>query len=132
MFRDVDVVLNDVSGKPLYDNLSLQDVLSASAEMSDEQRETIVEALNKTGRPQITLKRVAVNALQAIFEDERNLDGSEKLKRWQLAMKIHLGGDVDLTTEEIALVKKLIGKLYGASVVGPAWTALEAGDKKTN
>lgn len=126
MIRNVDALMLDVAGQPIYDSLGLQDVLAATVDMTQAEREAIAAAINKTGRPQITLKRAAVNAVQAMFEDERNLDGSEKLKRWQLAMRIHLGGDVDLSADEITLVKKLVGKLYGPSVVGPVWTALEA------
>lgn len=130
MIRNVDQAVTDLAGQALYDALGLQDVLAATAEMTDAQREAIAAAINKVGRPALTLKRAMVNALQAIFEDERGLDGEKKLERWKLAMKIHLGGEVDLTTDEIVLVKRLVGKLYGPSVVGPVWTALEADKPK--
>lgn len=130
MIRDVDQPVTDLAGHALHEPISLQDLLAATAEMTSEQREAIAAAINKTGRPALTLKRAMVNALQAMFEDERQLEGEKKLERWKLAMKIHLGGEIDLTAEEIVLVKRLVGKLYGPSVVGPVWTALEEGKPK--
>jgi len=125
MIRNVDVPLKDLAGAPLYAALDLQQLLAATAKLTDEQRAALAAAINATGRAEMTLKAAIVNALQAMFEDERALDGEEKLKRWQLAMRVYLGGDVDLSSEEIAKIKKLVGKLYGPSVVGPVWTALE-------
>lgn len=73
-----------------------------------------------------TLKGVVVEALLAQFEDERQLSGEDKLKRYQLAMKVNESeGVCEMTAEEIALVKKLIGKAYGPLVSGQAWTILE-------
>jgi hypothetical protein len=73
-----------------------------------------------------TLRGVCVEALLASYEDERALAGEEKLKRWELAMKIKKAQDpADLSVEEISLIKKLIGKAYGALVVGQAWSMLE-------
>lgn len=78
--------------------------------------------------PEVTLKSVAIAALTAIFDDERNLSGEEKVKRWELAMKVKNGGDlVELRTDEIVMIKKLIGKAFGPVVCGQAWQILEAG-----
>ena len=76
-----------------------------------------------------TVRGVAIEALFAQFKDEENLSGEEKLKRWELASKIKADPDpVDLTVEEVALLKKLIGKAYGAIIVGQAWKVLEGGE----
>jgi len=73
-----------------------------------------------------TVRGVAIEALFATFKDEENLSGEEKLKRWELASKIKINPDpVELKVEEIALLKKLIGKAYGALIVGQAWKVLE-------
>jgi hypothetical protein len=40
-------------------------------------------------------------------------------------MKINKSCSVDLTVDEAAKLKKLVGETFGPSVVGPAWTALE-------
>lgn len=125
MIRNVDTPLKDLAGAPIYAALDLGSLLAESAKWTDEQRAVVTAVINATGKREMTLKLAAVNALQAQFEDERALDGEEKFKRGKLAEKIYLGVDVDLTIEEIAKVKKLIGKAYGPNVVTPAWTALE-------
>ena len=125
MIRNVDQEIKSLDGAPLYSGLDLQQLLAATDKLTDEQRAALAAALNATGKQALTVKAAIVNALQAMFDDERALDGEEKLKRWQLAMRVYLGGDVDLSSEEIAKVKKLVGKLYGPSGVGPGWAALE-------
>ena len=73
-----------------------------------------------------TVRGVAIEALFATFKDEENLSGEEKLKRWELASKIKASSDpVELVVEEVALLKKLIGKAYGTLIVGQAWRILE-------
>lgn len=96
MKKNVDTVLNDLSGQPL-----------------------------KNGEQDMTLKVAAVNALMGVYPDEQQLDGSEKAKRYALAQKIHAGGEVDLTSDDLALTKKLIGKAYGPVVVGPAYALID-------
>jgi len=79
----------------------------------------------KEGEKAITLKKVATGALLSAFDDERNLAGEEKVKRFNLAAKIQAGDTLDLKTEEIAEIKKLIGKAYTVIIVGQAWAMLE-------
>ena len=92
----------------------------------------------KEGDKTVTLKRVATNALLTPFDDEKNLSGEEKVKRFNLASKIQAGDTdpyttnsaiVDLKTEEIAEIKKMIGKAYTVLVVGQAWQMLEKEEK---
>ena len=79
----------------------------------------------------LTLKTVSVEALLATFDDERSLSGEEKAKRYLLATRIYANPeDIDLTVEEIAKIKQLIGKGYGPLVVGQAWEILEGREVK--
>ena len=74
----------------------------------------------------LTLKTVSVESLLATFDDERSLLGAEKAKRYVLATRIYANPEeLDLTIEEIAKIKQLIGKGYGPLVVGQAWEMLE-------
>jgi hypothetical protein len=76
--------------------------------------------------PISTLGSVAINALLAVFQDEQGLTGEEKLRRWELAVKIkRTQGELDLELEEVLLVKKLIGKAYGPAICGQAWNCLD-------
>jgi hypothetical protein len=79
----------------------------------------------KNGEKDLTLKAVACNALGAIFNDDQMLSGEEKAKRGLLAMRLYANPDIDLTIEELALTKKLIGKAYGPIVIAQAWAMLE-------
>jgi hypothetical protein len=77
-------------------------------------------------QPPTTLKEVAVNILLTLLDDERNLPGEEKAKRSLLATRIYANPEnIDLTVEELALIKKLIGKAYTPLIVGQAWQMLE-------
>ena len=58
------------------------------------------------------------------YPDEQ-ASGEEKFKRYQLAERISAAGPQDVSVEEVALIKRLIGKGYPPMVVGPAWLALE-------
>ncbi len=84
------------------------------------------------------LKDVSCDALLAQFNDERDLPGEEKCKRWLLATRIYSNPqNIDLTVEEIVLVKKIIGKAYPPLVVGQSWNYIEGketddGKHKTN
>lgn len=84
-----------------------------------------------------TLARACCEALTAIFGDEQDIKGDEKLTRYLLASKIHNAvdevegnGSVDLKAEDVALLKRLVAKLFGPNIVGPAWQALEGEDQK--
>lgn len=79
----------------------------------------------RDGENALTLKVVAVNSLMAIYPDERDISGNEKLARYKIASKVHGGGMVELTAEEVAKIKALIGKAYSPAVVGPAFEILE-------
>ena len=74
----------------------------------------------------VFLRNLAVNALYGTFEDERGISGEEKMKRGLLADKIFPGGDVDVTPEEIVMIKKLIGKGFSTLVVTRAYQLLDA------
>lgn len=70
---------------------------------------------------ELMLRTVCVNALLAMTEDDKTLSGEDKLKAWQLASRIQGEDRPDIETgEEIDLLKKRIGKVFGTIVVGPA------------
>lgn len=84
----------------------------------------LVEANGDEQRP-MTLGTVSVNALMGQFADEQGLSGEEKFRRYQLAERITAAGVQEVSAEEVALIKRLIGKAYGPILVGPAYIALE-------
>lgn len=72
-----------------------------------------------------TLGLISVNALLAAFADEQALPGTDKVRRYELARKVRKGGVVEVTAEDAALIKQLIGKAYAPLVVGQAWGMLD-------
>lgn len=83
-------------------------------------------AMTKADKSTLTLEEVVTTALLSSYQDEGNLDGAQKSQRFWLAMKIHdKPVDPVLTSDEIALIKKLVAKAYNPLVVGRAWTILD-------
>lgn len=72
-----------------------------------------------------TLGWYARNALYAAFPDEQNLPGDDKAKRGALAQSLVGVAEVKLKVEDLALIKKVIGKAYGPLIVYQAWNMLE-------
>lgn len=72
-----------------------------------------------------TLGRLVRQALYASFQDEQNLSGEDKYKRAEIAQAITGASDVKLKLEDRALIKKLVGKLYGPMIVFAVWNMLE-------
>lgn len=81
------------------------------------------EPLIDAGKP-VTLKDVCVNALLA-QQDGEVVDAKEKFARYELALKVNKGGDVEVTAEEITKIKDLTGKIYPTLVVGQVFYLLE-------
>lgn len=74
----------------------------------------------------ITLKSVAVNALLATMPNDSPA-AEEKVKRFILAMKIQgSSGEIDLTPEDIVLIKRMVGQAMATLIVGQAFALLDA------
>ena len=74
----------------------------------------------------ITLKSVCVDVLLNIpRDDKKEMTGEEKVKRYELAKIIFAGGEIDLESEPISLLKSLVGSSYLPLIVGPAFKMLE-------
>jgi hypothetical protein len=93
---DFSVVLKDLDGKPLKD-----------------------------GGEEVTLKSITQMALMAQFRDEAELAATEKVRRFALAMTIqNSNGAAELPVEDVAEIKRLIGRAMGPLVVGRAYELL--------
>jgi hypothetical protein len=51
--------------------------------------------------------------------------GDEKVRRYRLARKLFNASKVELTPEDVVLLKSLIGQIYGPLVVGQVWDLLD-------
>lgn len=77
----------------------------------------------------LTLSDVAVGALMGVLPADSNEDGATRFKRGELAHRIYKANNIELTVEEIALIKDRIGKAYGPLVVYAAWPLLDPAAK---
>ena len=73
----------------------------------------------------MTIRLAATRSLTAVYRDEQNLKGDEKVSRFHLALKIVDEDEPDLKAEDIVLIKKLVGKMYGPVIVGRVWSILD-------
>jgi len=73
---------------------------------------------------ELTLLDICVESLMAI-DPKEPIDGSEKVKRYNLACDIHSKRKDSLLAEEIVLLKDLIGKYFTTIIVGQAVPMLE-------
>lgn len=71
----------------------------------------------------LTLERVFINALLVTLDTEKNIDGNEKLSRFNIAQKIKK--NEELVIEEIAKIKEMVGKTYNTMIVGRVYEILK-------
>ena len=90
------------------------------------------EKKDKRGQPVIerrdmTLGTVCIDSLQAIYQDEKNLEAEEKMRRFVLAEEIYLADEeMDIKDDQVVLLKKVIDKAFPSMlVVGQAYRMLE-------
>jgi hypothetical protein len=69
-----------------------------------------------------TLKSTIVNALLSPVQKENGLD---KVKKYELAKKVYEADEVELTAEEITLIKARVGDAFIPMVVGRVFEMLE-------
>lgn len=79
----------------------------------------------KDGERDATLGRVACAALLATYADEQNLAAEDKVKRFRLAEIASKGGEQEIKVDDVALIKKLIGKAFAPLIVARAYDIIE-------
>lgn len=79
------------------------------------------------GEETVKLGAIAEQALLAAYADENGLPAGEKVRRYKLFNKVSVGGEIDITAEEVTLLKQCIGKGYPPLIVGRAYDLIEPG-----
>ena len=72
-----------------------------------------------------TLKQVCFGAISTPMQGDDQIPLDKKMKQYSLLQKINAGGEVDLSAEDIALIKERGGKLFPILVFGRMVDALE-------
>ena len=90
--------------------------------------------LKAAGDKDFELQPAMINALLH-FNPQTNVSGIDKYTRYKLAIRVDSAtGIVELSAEEISLIKQLTGEIYIPVAVGRIWDLLEerqdeSGDK---
>lgn len=72
----------------------------------------------KDGPETILLRDIAVLALDRADADDTKPDGKEKARRGHLAQRVYGAKEpIALDVEEVALIKRLIGRVYQSTVI---------------
>ena len=75
------------------------------------------------GRPAMTLKDVIINAILTPLKDD---DEKKKIEKYGLFKKLMVAEDeIDLTSEEISLLKRVVGLLSPQLIAGQVHEMLE-------
>ncbi len=111
---DVDTILTNLEDKPLQDITGQQ---------------------GPDGIPltrDLTLAMVLEGALLNLSDEDRNISGQEKARRFALAVKIHNANHkpLELGIEDLVTLKELVGKLYTPMVVGRVFEILDPAEIK--
>lgn len=82
-----------------------------------------------TIHPSLTIGRAVFHALCANFPDEANLGWEVKLARGQLAYRIRDATDAEFSTEELVVVKRLVGRMFLPQLIYQLIPYLDPGSK---
>jgi hypothetical protein len=79
--------------------------------------------------PALTLGHAIRTALFAPLPDQERIDGAQKWARGTLADRIADNADATLSSEEITLIKRLVGEAYGVQVVRMVYPLIDPSAK---
>lgn len=111
MTIDMTAALLDENDKPIPDQAGIQRVEELAA------------------APALTLGRAVMHALFATLPEERDVSPEEKWARAALAMQIRDDPAAELTAEQIAKIKRLLGRIYGGLIIMRAFPLLDPNAK---
>lgn len=80
--------------------------------------------IKDTDGSELTLGDVLCNALMGAPQGEK-LDGKESVKKYNLALRIHNNGEVELSAEEVVDLLKVVGSMYLPMVAGAVYHILD-------
>jgi hypothetical protein len=69
-----------------------------------------------------TLKMALVNSILSPVQKESGID---KVKKFNLAQRVYKDDEVELTAEDITLIKERVGETFAPIIVGQVWNILE-------
>lgn len=97
--------------------------------LSAEHREPVLKVVNEKVKKPLTMSEVIVTALLSPYEDEKTLEGSEQIARFDLARRCNKLGMVKLNSADISKINTLVKKKYQGSMIAPTVQYLLEGKK---
>ena len=82
---------------------------------------TMMDADSNGNAVEATVKTALVNAILVPGKEDKGVD---KVRKYELAKMIFKGGEVDLTPEDIVLIKQQVGDNFAPIVVGQVFEML--------
>ncbi len=82
----------------------------------------LMESDDKGEAIEVTAQAVVVNALLTPVQNEKGVD---KLRKFELAKKVHGDNGVDLDEDDIKLIKDRVGEVYAPLIVGQIYDLLK-------
>jgi hypothetical protein len=73
----------------------------------------------------LTLGGVTCTTMIGVLPEDQNIAPEEKVKMFRLAQLATKGGEQEVKTEDLAMLKKRVGKMFGALVVGRVFDLIE-------
>jgi len=130
--RDFSAKITDLKGEPVHIGATVPGVLNAVntiwETLTDEQKASFNEALEKHAGQPATLATVACTALlpNGFTETDRNISPEEGLKRFRLALKLNAAtGPIEIETADRDLIKQVVNKHHTLLVRGRVEQLLE-------
>lgn len=90
----------------------------------------ITDLENKPFADGATLRTVLLGACLSTLRGDELMDEKQKVPIYLLSKKISEKGDIELTAEDVVLLKGRVGKAYNPLVVGRAYEILDPASLK--
>ena len=136
MKRNFDAVMTQLDGKPIKDgNPQLKYMTNSDGDvLIDATGRHVLALKGAAGEPIIlkdapdcTLKTLSLGVLSPRMDGDKDLSGDKVMAMYRLADRISKGGAVEVTIDEVALLKDRIMKGYSNFIlIGRAVDALSA------
>lgn len=111
--------------------------LNFNSEITDYDNESIPLKKDSEGNTEevMTLGSMAITALNAMSEKDKNMAADEKINRASLSLQIHDAmkkgdGNVDVSHEDVVLIKKLMNDVYNPLPLMRAYDIMDPKPKK--
>lgn len=125
--RDFSAVVNNLYGDPATVEPPMATGI-ALRRFAEEAPADAVELINRIFREEqrkaLTLATACAEALGGGYDDEKNMQMDERVKRFVLAKRILEGGIQEITTDERDKIKALLVKRFPGSVIAPQCSML--------